>query len=162
MIEGSDTGYIPRGDQLYLAITRGPSAARAESDGQVQLVTEGYILTRVARVALGPRAMARGPSYTLRPEQPESPYHCPRSNTWCDSNFVPLFLDYVRQRLKLVRRSIILLVVFRMRLLCYWQRWLIPYKHMKYSQLCGILLYLEHQAGWCSKTVLGYRGLGLI
>ena len=39
MIEGSDTGYIPRGDQLYLAITRGPSAARAESDGQVQLVT---------------------------------------------------------------------------------------------------------------------------
>ena len=96
MIEGSDTGYIPRGDQLYLAITRGPSAARAESDGQVQLVTEGYILTRVARVEMykkalwpllegraqrGPRAMARGPSYTLRPEQPESPYHCPRSNT---------------------------------------------------------------------------------
>ena len=33
MIEGSDTGYIPRGDQLYLAITRGPSVARAESDG---------------------------------------------------------------------------------------------------------------------------------
>ena len=30
LIEGSDTGYTPRGDQLYLAITRGPSAARAE------------------------------------------------------------------------------------------------------------------------------------
>ena len=57
LIEDSDTGYIPLGDQLYLAITRGPSAAIAESDGQVQLVTKGYILTRVARVKMYKKAL---------------------------------------------------------------------------------------------------------
>ena len=57
LVKDRDTGYIPRGDQLYLAITRGPSAARAESDGQVQLVTEGYILTRVARVKMYKKAL---------------------------------------------------------------------------------------------------------
>ena len=35
--------YIPLGDQLYLAITLGPRCARPSSDGQVQLVTSGYI-----------------------------------------------------------------------------------------------------------------------
>ena len=57
LVENMDTGYIPRGDQLYLAITRGPSAARAESDGQVQLVTERYIEMKVARVEMSKKAI---------------------------------------------------------------------------------------------------------
>ena len=57
LTEDSDTGYIPRGDHLYLAIIRGPSVARAESDGQVQLVTEEYILTSVARVKMYEKAL---------------------------------------------------------------------------------------------------------
>ena len=59
--EDSDTGYIPRGDQLYLAITRGPSAARAESDGQVQLVNEGYIEMKVARVEMSKKTVWPSP-----------------------------------------------------------------------------------------------------
>ena len=41
-------------DQLYFAINRVLNSTRVASDGQVQLFTEAYILTRFA--AVGPRA----------------------------------------------------------------------------------------------------------